>query len=240
MARFDGRTILVTGASSGIGAACAGRLLGEGAAVMGVDLNEPAAPPAGADPARWAFRALDVRDEDAVSAAIADGVERFGRLDGVVNAAGVAGGGPVHLHGTGRVAPRHRREPDRHIPRGQARRRVDAGPGADRRRARVDREHREHRGPRGDRRRQRLQRVEGGRRPRHSQPGHRLRTPRHPCQCDLSRVHRHTDGRGRFRHAGHGRRWPRRSCASTSCAGWVVPRRLPGWLPSSCRPTRRS
>ena len=34
----------------GIGAACAGRLLGEGAAVMGADLNEPAAPPAGADP----------------------------------------------------------------------------------------------------------------------------------------------------------------------------------------------
>ncbi|MDQ6697936.1 MAG: SDR family oxidoreductase [Actinomycetota bacterium] len=95
MDRFDGRTILVTGASSGIGAACVDRLLAEGAAVMGADLSEPAPPP-DADDARWAFATLDVRDEDAIKAAVTEAVARFGRLDGVVNAAGVAGGGPVH------------------------------------------------------------------------------------------------------------------------------------------------
>ncbi|MCU1352317.1 MAG: short-chain dehydrogenase/reductase [Acidimicrobiales bacterium] len=40
---------------------------------------------------------VDVRDEDGVARAVADTVARFGRLDIVVNAAGVAGGGPVHL-----------------------------------------------------------------------------------------------------------------------------------------------
>jgi NAD(P)-dependent dehydrogenase (short-subunit alcohol dehydrogenase family) len=41
--------------------------------------------------------ALDVRDEAAVEAAVRAVVDRAGRSDVVVNAAGVAGGGPVHL-----------------------------------------------------------------------------------------------------------------------------------------------
>jgi NAD(P)-dependent dehydrogenase (short-subunit alcohol dehydrogenase family) len=41
--------------------------------------------------------AVDVRDEAGVEAAVRAVVEREGRLDAVVNAAGVAGGGPVHL-----------------------------------------------------------------------------------------------------------------------------------------------
>ncbi len=95
MDRFDGRTILVTGASSGIGAACVSRLMAEGAMVMGADLTEPMQS-SEIDAARWSFRTLDVRDEEAIAAAVTEAVGRFGRLDGVVNAAGVAGGGPVH------------------------------------------------------------------------------------------------------------------------------------------------
>ena len=96
MGRFEGKTAVVTGAASGIGAASAARLLSEGAMVVGVDIAPPSdAPPA--EGGRWIPVAADVRDEDAVAAAVAVAVGAGGRLDGVVHAAGVAGGGPVHL-----------------------------------------------------------------------------------------------------------------------------------------------
>jgi NAD(P)-dependent dehydrogenase (short-subunit alcohol dehydrogenase family) len=91
--RFEGKTVLVTGAASGIGRATAERLLGEGATVVGVDL----APGAIEDGDRYQFVAADVRDDEAVGAAVAAAVDAGGRLDGVVHAAGVAGGGAVHL-----------------------------------------------------------------------------------------------------------------------------------------------
>ncbi len=82
MDRFDGKRVVVTGAASGIGAATARRLSEEGAQVFGVDR-------AGGD----GVRVVDVTDEDAVAGVMDD----VGHLDGVVHAAGVAGGGPVHL-----------------------------------------------------------------------------------------------------------------------------------------------
>jgi len=85
MARLDGTVAVVTGAASGIGAATAERLASEGATVATMDIT------GGVD------YVLDVRDEPAVRDAFADVVARHGRLDSMVNAAGVAGGGPVHL-----------------------------------------------------------------------------------------------------------------------------------------------
>jgi NAD(P)-dependent dehydrogenase (short-subunit alcohol dehydrogenase family) len=90
MPRADSRTFVVTGASSGIGLATARRLLAEGGTVVGTDL---AAPPTDLG-AGFEFVAADVTDESAVAAVFA---AVHGRLDGVVHAAGVAGGGPVHL-----------------------------------------------------------------------------------------------------------------------------------------------
>src|SRR5205823_12973365 len=94
MAGMQGKTIVVTGAASGIGKATAERALGDGAAVMEVDsafsrLGEDAT-----GPMIWP---LDVTDEAAVAGLMDTVSERYGRIDGVVHAAGIAGGGPVHL-----------------------------------------------------------------------------------------------------------------------------------------------
>jgi NAD(P)-dependent dehydrogenase (short-subunit alcohol dehydrogenase family) len=99
MRGLEGRTYIVTGAASGIGRATAARLLDEGASVMGADLaDEPAGTPGPvAGGARWAFTRCDVTDEAAVEALVAAGVALGGTVDGLVNAAGVAGGGPVHM-----------------------------------------------------------------------------------------------------------------------------------------------
>jgi NAD(P)-dependent dehydrogenase (short-subunit alcohol dehydrogenase family) len=87
--RARSRTFVVTGAASGIGLATARRLLAEGGTVVGTDLAS--APELGP---RFTFVTADVTDEAAVGAVLAAVPDR---LDGIVHAAGVAGGGPVHL-----------------------------------------------------------------------------------------------------------------------------------------------
>jgi NAD(P)-dependent dehydrogenase (short-subunit alcohol dehydrogenase family) len=93
MRGVEGKVVLVTGAASGIGLATARRLLAEGARVVGADLAD-AADDLGD---RWAYVPTDVTDEGAVQALVAAAVEAGGRVDGVVNAAGVAGGGLAHM-----------------------------------------------------------------------------------------------------------------------------------------------
>ena len=98
MGRLDGKVALVTGAASGIGLACVARFASEGARVVGVDITEPQEEltlPSGA--AAVGFAQADVRDEDAIADVVRALVEEHGRLDSVVTAAGVAGGGPAHL-----------------------------------------------------------------------------------------------------------------------------------------------
>ena len=80
------KVVLVTGAASGIGEATVGRVRNDGGIAIGADITGTAD-----------GHTLDITDESAVSALMDAIVNEHGRLDGVVNAAGVAGGGPVHL-----------------------------------------------------------------------------------------------------------------------------------------------
>jgi NAD(P)-dependent dehydrogenase (short-subunit alcohol dehydrogenase family) len=87
--RFEGKVALVTAAAQGIGAAVARRLADEGASVVVTDLQEDklAEVAAGIGERALAVR-VDVTDAEQVHAAVAAAVERFGRLDVLVNNAG--------------------------------------------------------------------------------------------------------------------------------------------------------
>ena len=100
MRGLRGRTVVVTGAASGIGRATAARLLEEGVDVAAADLGaDPGSPDhhPSAEPGRWWYLPTDVTDEAAVIRLVEGAADRFGPLHGLVQAAGVAGGGPVHL-----------------------------------------------------------------------------------------------------------------------------------------------
>lgn len=89
MSEFDGLVAVVTGGASGIGAAIASRLHEAGARVAVLDLN----PDAVAE-GQLAVVA-NVADDASVRAAIDAVVERFGRLDIVINNAGIGAQGTV-------------------------------------------------------------------------------------------------------------------------------------------------
>ncbi|MFD0021825.1 SDR family oxidoreductase [Streptomyces sp. NPDC058382] len=90
---LESAVALVTGASSGIGRATAVRLAQEGATVALVarrrDRAEEVAKAVEAEGGRALVIVADVTDADAASAAVKEVVDRFGRLDVLVNAAGV-------------------------------------------------------------------------------------------------------------------------------------------------------
>ena len=79
--------VIVSGAGSGIGHAVTRRLLDEGYGVSAWDIA--AGQLAGANDPRLMFSSLDVRDKSAMDRAVADTVERFGRVAGLVTCAAV-------------------------------------------------------------------------------------------------------------------------------------------------------
>lgn len=101
--RFTGKVAIVTGAASGIGLATAKRLGSEGARVIIADLHEENARAAAADViSAGAADALastcDVSKEEQVKATVQAALKRFGRLDIVVNNAGLMIFKPLQEH----------------------------------------------------------------------------------------------------------------------------------------------
>ena len=91
--RHEGRAALVTGAGSGIGRAVTLRLASEGARVLAVDINRSALDETCAAASGEVVGGVyDVTSADQCRAAVADAVERFGRLDILGNVAGIARG----------------------------------------------------------------------------------------------------------------------------------------------------
>jgi 3-oxoacyl-[acyl-carrier protein] reductase len=90
---LSGRTVLVTGAGRGIGRTIAARFAAEGCDVVALDRAFPE-PPEG-DPDHVLRIEADVTDPAAIERAVALAVDRFGRIDVLVNNAGVLLGGAV-------------------------------------------------------------------------------------------------------------------------------------------------
>jgi NAD(P)-dependent dehydrogenase (short-subunit alcohol dehydrogenase family) len=86
MSMLENKVVLITGAASGIGRATAEMVEAQGGRAVRTDIV-----------AGDQVEALDVTDEVALAGLLERVHREHGRLDGVVNAAGVAGGGPIHL-----------------------------------------------------------------------------------------------------------------------------------------------
>jgi 3-oxoacyl-[acyl-carrier protein] reductase len=89
--RFDGRTAIVTGGASGLGRETARRIAAEGGRVTLWDLDVAALRDAQADVGAVDTAAMDVTDHAAVAHAAQTSFEALGRIDILVNSAGITG-----------------------------------------------------------------------------------------------------------------------------------------------------
>ena len=96
------KTILITGASSGIGKATAMRFQAEGWNVIAT-MRDPSA---GAELQKLGdvlVARLDVTDAGSITAAVTEGIARFGRIDVLLNNAGYGAYGPLEAFSTDRI-----------------------------------------------------------------------------------------------------------------------------------------
>jgi NAD(P)-dependent dehydrogenase (short-subunit alcohol dehydrogenase family) len=96
MGELDGKVAVITGAGTGMGRSSSQVFVREGARVLAADISggeEKTAASLG--DAVVPFR-VDVTQEDQVEAMFAAAIEAFGRVDAVLNVAGIGGAEPVH------------------------------------------------------------------------------------------------------------------------------------------------
>jgi len=93
--RLSGLSTIITGGAGGIGSACARLFCEEGASVLLVDRDADACRAAASDisdhvvEAKLSYLALDLAEEKSATEVVASALEKFGRLDCVVNNAGI-------------------------------------------------------------------------------------------------------------------------------------------------------
>src|ERR1700694_5913568 len=87
--RGHGRIVVVTGGGNGIGAACVRLFAAHGDTVVALDRDAAAAAALVQECPRSRFIAVDVADAASVAAAFAEIDETFGRIDVLVNSAGI-------------------------------------------------------------------------------------------------------------------------------------------------------
>src|SRR5437667_9321051 len=95
MVELDGKVAVITGAGSGMARASTGIFVREGARVLAADISgreEETAKELG--DAVVPFR-CDVTEEDQVEAMFAAALDAFGRVDAVLNVAGIGSAGPL-------------------------------------------------------------------------------------------------------------------------------------------------
>lgn len=99
MSTFTGKSVIVTGATSGIGRAAALEFVKRGAGVLLVGRSETALREVSADaaggPGKVGTCAVDIVEDGAAERIVSGAVEAFGGLDVLVNAAGVIATGTI-------------------------------------------------------------------------------------------------------------------------------------------------
>ncbi|GGY84686.1 3-oxoacyl-ACP reductase [Cellvibrio zantedeschiae] len=89
--RFKNRNAIITGGASGLGKAVAARIVAEGGNVVLWDQNENLLQAAAVETGAKGVIAVDVSDSEAVNNAVTKSLEFLGKIDVLVNAAGITG-----------------------------------------------------------------------------------------------------------------------------------------------------
>ena len=89
--RFSGRSAVITGGASGLGLACAARIIGEGGRVVIWDVSNESLDEVQRQIGSVAALKVDVADPDAVAAAALRSKELLGCIDILINSAGITG-----------------------------------------------------------------------------------------------------------------------------------------------------
>ena len=205
MSRLAGKVCVITGASTGIGRATLERFAAEGATVVGAARTQSTLDEALASALTHGGTGMviagDLSTEEACKRLIDETVETYGRIDVLVNNAGV--GWEYGITNPGSMAALHETthewwvdvmkinlESYFNCSRFTLQQMITPG-------QRLDRQRRQH--GRRDRalRRAHLHGGQGRHRQPHPVDGDHLHQERHPHQCRVPGIHRHPDGRGR-------------------------------------------